>query len=135
AARESPYQRRPGQLSLLRRARAIRHPAFRRWRHHHHDPGRASPRRSHVAQNISALNLNLSGNLTVSGGVSSPSTLSAPQQGSAAPVQIGPHWYAGTASGQCIAPGAPAVVVETISSGTGTIGTASYQYKVALYNR
>ena len=99
------------------------------------DPTSPSFQTLSVAQNISALNLNLSGNLTVSGGVSSPSTLSAPQQGSAAPVQIGPHWYAGTASGQCIAPGAPAVVVETISSGTGTIGTASYQYKVALYNR
>ncbi len=99
------------------------------------DPTSPSFQTLSVAQNISALNLNLSGNLTVSGGVSSPSTLSAPQQGSAAPVQIGPHWYAGTASGQCTAPGAPAVVVETVSSGTGSIGTASYQYRVALYNR
>jgi len=99
------------------------------------DPTSPSFQTLSVAQNISALNLNLSGNLTVSGGVSSPSTLSAPQQGSTAPVQIGPHWYAGTASGQCTAPNAPNVVVETISSGTGSIGTASYQYKVALYNR
>src|SRR5208282_6167794 len=99
------------------------------------DPTSPSFQTLNVAQNISALNLNLSGNLTVSGGVSSPSTLSAPQQGSAAPVQIGPHWYAGTAGGKCTAPAAPTVAVETYSSGTGTIGTASYQYKVALYNR
>jgi len=99
------------------------------------DPTSPSFQTLSVSQNISALNLNLSGNLSVSGGVSSPSTISAPQQGSSAPVEIGPHWYAGTASGQCTTPGAPAVVVETISSGTGTIGTASYQYKVALYNR
>ena len=100
------------------------------------DPTTPSFQSLNVAQNISALNLSLAGNLTVNGGVSSPSTLSAPQQGSAAPVQIGPHWYAGTASGLCSVPAAPNVTTETASSGTGNFSSATtYYVKVALYNR
>ncbi len=100
------------------------------------DPTSPSFQSLSVTQNISALNLNLSGNLTVSGGVSSPSTLSAPQQGSAAPVQIGPHWYPGTATGLCSVPAAPAVATETVSSGTGNFSSATtYYVKITLFNR
>ena len=100
------------------------------------DPTSPSFQSLSVTQNINALNLNLAGNLSVTGGVSSPSTLSAPQQGSAAPVQIGPHWYPGTATGLCVIPAAPAVVTETLSSGSGNFSSATtYYVKITLYNR
>jgi hypothetical protein len=101
------------------------------------DPTSPSYQSLTVTQNISALNLNLSGNLSVTGGVSSPSTLSAPQQGSTAPVQIGPHWYPPTSTtATCSVPAAPAVTTETFSSGTGNFSSATtYYVKVTLYNR
>ncbi|HXZ20107.1 MAG TPA: carboxypeptidase-like regulatory domain-containing protein, partial [Candidatus Acidoferrales bacterium] len=99
------------------------------------DPTSPSYQSLSVSQNINALNLNLSGNLTVSGGVSSPTTVSAPQQGSSGPVQLGTRWSPGTATGLCQAPAAPTVTTETVSSGTGnfTSGT-TYYVQVRLGN-
>jgi hypothetical protein len=97
------------------------------------DPTSPSFQSLTVTQNISALNLNLSGNLSVSGGVSSPATVSAPQQGSASPVQIGPHWYAGTATGKVTPPSnAPAVSLD--SSSGGGIAAGTYYFKITYVN-
>jgi hypothetical protein len=88
------------------------------------DPTSPSYQSLSVAQNISALSLNLSGNLAVTGNVNSTTSVSAPQTGNTAPVEIGPAWYPGTASGLAPSPLlAPAVVLESASGGTIAAGT------------
>ena len=96
------------------------------------DPTSPSFQSLNVAQNISALNLTLSGNLSVGGGVSSPSTLSAPQTGSAAPVQVGSHWYQGTQSGVVTPPSSGPALSNESSTG-GTIAGGQTIYCVDVY--
>jgi len=96
------------------------------------DPNSPSFQSLNVAQNITALNLNLSGSLSASGGVSSPTALSAPQTGSTGPVQIGPHWYAGTSTGQVTPPAAGPTLSNESSTG-GTIAGNQTLYCVDVY--
>jgi hypothetical protein len=101
------------------------------------DPSNCNFNSISVTNGISAFSLTLSGNLSVSGtvttGVLNPASISTTQTGTA-PAQIGPHWYPGTATGLCSAPAyAPNVAVD----GTifGTLGTTTYYYKITYFNR
>ncbi len=101
------------------------------------DPSNCTASSISVTNGISAFSLSLSGNLVVTGSVTTgslnPSSLSTPQ-GGAAPAQVGPHWYPGTATGTCVAPGsAPTAAVD--ATVTGSIGTTTYYYKVTFFNR
>jgi hypothetical protein len=89
------------------------------------DPTAPSYQSLTVTQNITAASLNLTGNLSVSGQVSSPSAVSAPQSGMSAPVQVGPHWYPGTASG-LVTPPSAAPTITNDSATAGNIGNGTY---------
>lgn len=59
-----------------------------------------------------------------------PTSISVPQNTSATPVQIGPSWYPGTASGLCSVPAAPTVATESIISPTGNFSSGTTYYVV-----
>ena len=91
------------------------------------DPTAPSYQSLTVTQNISAASLNLTGNLSVSGAVSSPTSVSAPQTGATGPVQIGPHWYQGTQSGLVTPPtSGPTLTNESTTGGTIAGGQSIY---------
>lgn len=60
-------------------------------------------------------------------------SINSTQSGQAGPIQVGPDWYPGTASGVCQIPAAPTVTLE--SSTGGTVADGTYLVKVSLVNR
>ena len=98
------------------------------------DPSNCNFSSISVTNGISAFSLTLSGNLAVSGtvttGVLNPASISTAQIG-AAPVQLGPTWFPGTATGFAPAPAvAPTVALE---SATGGAISAQNLYCVTTY--
>ncbi|NDQ58042.1 MAG: hypothetical protein GZ088_13300 [Acidipila sp.] len=88
------------------------------------DPSNCNFSSISVTNGISAFSLTLSGNLAVSGtvttGVLNPASISTAQIG-AAPVQLGPTWFPGTATALAPAPAvAPTVALESASGGAIT---------------
>src|SRR5713101_1905910 len=98
------------------------------------DPATPSYQSLNVSQGITAFSLNLGGNLGVTGSVSSTTSLSAPQTGNAAPVQVGPHWYPGMATGLVTPPQLACATASDSASG-GSITAGTYYFKITYGNK